>query len=333
MYGLKYVHTNVRPVLHSMSNAKGRLKLIDEHIRGSRSFSSANNLDVSSVGSLEKGTKYTPDFKKYAIKRDNGDIISYFHDIPLDLSLRDKTANMIVEIPRWTNAKFEINTMLPGNPITQDVKKDKVRFIKNLFPFHGYVHNYGAFPQTWEDKDAFNEDAQAYGDNDPLDVCEIGSAVHNLGDVKRVKVLGSLALIDDGELDWKIITVDVNDPLSNQVNDVSELPKVCPHLLEMTRNWFRDYKLPDGKPQNVFAFGGEYKNAEETIRVLQKCSEAWSRLVNGSHEGSGLPVIENVQHPNTPGFKEKLLPEIDISSSSKEVVELDQSINKVYFFN
>lgn len=333
MYNLKHVYTSIRPVILSMSNAKGRLKLIDGHIRGSRNFSSSDKFDISIVGSIEKGTKYTPNFKKYATKRDSGDIMSYFHDIPLDLSLEDKTANMIVEIPRWSNAKFEINTKMPGNPITQDVKKDKVRFIKNLFPFHGYIHNYGAFPQTWEHKTEFNEDVQAYGDNDPLDVCEIGSAVHNLGDIKRVKILGSLALIDDGELDWKIITVDVNDLLSHQINDVSELPKVCPHLLEMTRNWFRDYKLPDGKPKNVFAFGGEYISAEETVRVVQKCSGAWSRLINGSCEGNELPVIENSQHLNTPGFKAKLVPDIDTSSSSKQVAELDQSIHKVYFFD
>lgn len=34
------------------------------------------------------------------------------------------------------------------NPIMQDVKKGKVRFVNNCFPYHGYIWNYGAFPQV-----------------------------------------------------------------------------------------------------------------------------------------------------------------------------------------
>ena len=34
------------------------------------------------------------------------------------------------------------------NPLKQDVKKGKVRFVKNCFPHHGYIWNYGALPQV-----------------------------------------------------------------------------------------------------------------------------------------------------------------------------------------
>jgi len=40
---------------------------------------------------------------------------------------------------------------------------------------------------------------QCKGDNDPIDVCEIGSKVHKRGAVVPVKVLGVLALIDEGK--------------------------------------------------------------------------------------------------------------------------------------
>lgn len=36
------------------------------------------------------------------------------------------------------------------------------------------------------------------GDNDPLDVCEIGLRIVATGDVRQVKVLGVLAMIDEG---------------------------------------------------------------------------------------------------------------------------------------
>ena len=34
------------------------------------------------------------------------------------------------------------------NPIKQDVKKGKLRFVRNCFPHKGYLWNYGAFPQV-----------------------------------------------------------------------------------------------------------------------------------------------------------------------------------------
>ncbi len=41
------------------------------------------------------------------------------------------------------------------------------------------------------------------GDNDPVDVVEIGSRQLEQGGVYPVKPLGVYAMIDDGELDWK----------------------------------------------------------------------------------------------------------------------------------
>ena len=35
--------------------------------------------------------------------------------------------NMVVEVPRWSNAKIEIDTKSPLNPLKQDVKKGKLR--------------------------------------------------------------------------------------------------------------------------------------------------------------------------------------------------------------
>ena len=44
----------------------------------------------------------------------------------------------------------------------------------------------------------------------------------------QVKPLGVLAMIDDGELDWKVIAIDVNDPKAAEVNDVDDVEKVFP---------------------------------------------------------------------------------------------------------
>jgi hypothetical protein len=45
------------------------------------------------------------------------------------------------------------------------------------------------------------------GDNDPLDLVEIGSSALAMGSVTPVKALGVLAMLDDGELDWKLVVI------------------------------------------------------------------------------------------------------------------------------
>jgi hypothetical protein len=30
----------------------------------------------------------------------------------------------------------------------QDIKKGKLRYVNNVFPYHGYIWNYGALPQV-----------------------------------------------------------------------------------------------------------------------------------------------------------------------------------------
>ena len=43
---------------------------------------------------------------------------------------------------------LQISTKEALNPIKQDCKKGKLRFVHNCFPYHGYIWNYGALPQV-----------------------------------------------------------------------------------------------------------------------------------------------------------------------------------------
>ena len=56
------------------------------------------------------------------------------------------------------------------------------------------------------------------GDNDPLDVVEISRTPLTRGSVVPVKILGCLAMIDEGETDWKIICIDASHPLASKLN-------------------------------------------------------------------------------------------------------------------
>ena len=141
-------------------------------------------------------------------------------------------------------------------------------------------------------------ETKAKGDNDPLDVCEIGEQVGYVGQVKQVKVLGIMALLDEGETDWKVIVVDVLDPLASKLNDIEDVERHLPGLIRATNEWFRCaisplylrtlsdcairiYKIPDGKPENTFAFSGEAKNKKYAMEIIHECHESWRRLITG----------------------------------------------------
>jgi inorganic pyrophosphatase len=68
----------------------------------------------------------------------------------------------------------------------------------------------------------------AQGDNDPVDVVEIGEQQLEMGGVYAVKPLAVLAMIDDGELDWKIVAIRADDPRAAAVNDVEDVERRAP---------------------------------------------------------------------------------------------------------
>lgn len=184
----------------------------------------------------------------------------------------DTTFNMVCEIPRFTSAKMEIDWKTPNQPIKQDRTVDgQLREYKlSPMPF-----NYGALPQTWEDPAHRCQYTGHCGDDDPLDVIDIGGAVATTGLVYRVKILGVLGMIDQNETDWKVIAINAHDPAARTVNDVSDVQSRTPRLLPSLREWLRVYKTPEGKPPNEFAFQGQYQNASFAKDIVALTHDAW----------------------------------------------------------
>lgn len=234
---------------------------------------------------MERGCPNTDSYRLF-IKNSSGHPVSPFHDIPLYADEQKGIFNMVVEIPRWTNAKMEISKEESLNPIKQDVKKGKLRFVKNIFPHKGYIWNYGALPQTYEDPNHVTPEIGTKGDSDPVDVCEIGHKIHERGSVIQVKTLGVMCLIDEGETDWKILAIDVTDPKADDINDVGDIEKHYPGLLRATYEWFKYYKVPDDKPVNEFAFEGKAKDKEYALNVIKETYSQWKDLVNAQGENS-----------------------------------------------
>ncbi|ETI42036.1 hypothetical protein F443_12777 [Phytophthora nicotianae P1569] len=183
--------------------------------------------------------------------------------------------HFVNEIPKGSREKMEIAGEDEFNPIKQDERKGAPR----LYHSPSLV-NYGCLPQTWEDPNHVDPSTKHGGDNDPIDVCEIGSRVASIGEIYPVKVLGVLGMIDGGETDWKVIAINVNDPLAADINDLRDLRNTPLHdVVSQVHRWFRDYKIPDGKPPSDFAFNGEAQSKDFAVEVIQQTHESWKQLV------------------------------------------------------
>ena len=233
-----------------------------------------------SVSTEQVGETATESFR-LAFKSEDGSSISPWHDIPFRGDT-EGTYNMLVEIPKMTKAKMEVSTKEENNPIAQDIKKG------NLRDYHGPIFwNYGCIPQTWEDPNEEHPVLKVFGDDDPIDVVEIGSSSLAMGSVKEVKALGVLAMIDDGELDWKVVAVSADDPLAEEYSDIDDVPDA---IKDGIREWFRWYKTPDDKPLNGFGFDEKFLNAAEADAVIEETHGSWKKLREGKSEKGKLWV-------------------------------------------
>ncbi|KAM6550138.1 hypothetical protein CsatB_021814 [Cannabis sativa] len=232
----------------------------------------------------EEGQPETLDYRVFFVD-DSGKKISPWHDIPLHLG--DNIFNFVVEIPKESSAKMEVATDESHTPIKQDTKKGELRY----YPYN-INWNYGLLPQTWEDPTLANSEVEgAFGDNDPVDVVEIGERQRKIGEILKVKPLGALAMIDEGELDWKIVAISLDDPKASLVNDVDDVEKHFPGTLTAIRDWFRDYKIPDGKPANRFGLGNKAANKDYALKVINETNESWAKLVKRSIPAGELSLL------------------------------------------
>jgi len=73
-----------------------------------------------------------------------------------------------------------------------------------------------------------------------------------------------------------------------------------PGLIRATNEWFRIYKIPDGKPENQFAFSGEAKNRKYATEIIHETNEAWKRLQSGETKSDNS--VLNTTQEGTIGF-------------------------------
>jgi inorganic pyrophosphatase len=138
-----------------------------------------------------------------------------WHDIsPGDESPR--IVNAIIEIPRDSQQKYEL-----------DKESGMLKLDRFLYSAVYYPGDYGFIPQTlWED-------------DDPMDIIILTNRpVHPLTLV-RARVIGVIRMIDNKELDDKIIGVYDSDPRFSEYNDLKDIPR---HVIAELKHFFETYK-------------------------------------------------------------------------------------------
>merc|ERR1719231_285809 len=86
-------------------------------------------------------------------------------------------------------------------------------------------------------------------------------------------------MIDDGETDWKVVAIDTADKWAPLLHDIGDVEKQLPGMCHSIREWFRLYKVPDGKPENKFGLDERFMDKSYALTVIGETHEAWKQLM------------------------------------------------------
>ena len=144
-----------------------------------------------------------------------------------------------IEIPMGSQNKYEIDES------TGKIKLDRVLYSASFYPVeYGFIENTLSL------------------DGDPLDILVFTSYPTFPGCYIDTKIIGGMHMIDTGEEDIKIVSVNIGDPRYEHVNTLEDLP---PHLLKELKNFFSTYKNMQDKVTIVKEFFG----VEEAMKQIE----------------------------------------------------------------
>ncbi len=150
--------------------------------------------------------------------------MNIWHDIdPQRVGVDEFTA--FIEIGKGNKNKYEL-----------DKETGLIKFDRLLSTSMVYPANYGFIPRTLG------------GDGDPLDVLVLSSEAFIPGILVDCKPIGMIVMVDDGEMDEKIIAVAKDDPFFKKVKTMDDLPQ---HTYDEMCHFFKRYKELQNKQTEI----------------------------------------------------------------------------------
>ena len=153
--------------------------------------------------------------------------------------------NALIEIPLNSRNKYEVDHQ------TGRIRLDRVLYSAMIYPTE-----YGILENTLAP------------DGDPLDILVICKDPTFPGCIVPARVVGSLAMVDGGKTDYKLISVVDCDPRYDNVRELSDLPAF---ELDEIKNFFENYKVLQG----VEVVVGDYHSKEEALQVIADCKRRY----------------------------------------------------------
>ncbi|WP_342268658.1 inorganic diphosphatase [Spiroplasma endosymbiont of Aspidapion aeneum] len=153
----------------------------------------------------------------------------------------------IIEIPKGSSNKYEI-----------DMQTGKITLDRVLYGANFYPGEYGFVPETLD------------WDGDPLDVISLATYPTMPGVCVNIRILGSIKMIDAGEIDTKLFGVFADDPRFNDYKTLNDVPK---HLRDEIENFFLQYKTLQNKQVKINGWGSE----KEALVELRECRERFNK--------------------------------------------------------
>lgn len=163
--------------------------------------------------------------------------MNYLHEID---SGTEEAMNVIIEIPRDSNNKYEIDKE------TGLIALDRAMHTAQSYPF-----DYGFVPQTlWDDDDA-------------VDVVVLSTYSLDPGILVRTRPVGLMTMVDGGESDDKVIGVPVDDPRWKNVQDIEDIHD---HTIKEVEHFFETYKDLQEDEIEIEGFSGK----EDAIAAFKR---------------------------------------------------------------
>lgn len=147
----------------------------------------------------------------------------------------------LIEIPMGSQNKYEV-----------DKSSGKIKLDRVLYSPMSYPAEYGYIEGTLAE------------DGDPLDILVLVTNSTFPGCIIDSRVIGYMAMIDDGEIDHKLLAVSSHDPRFNHIQNLDDL---SPHTLLEIEHFFSHYKDLQGKNTTINGWYG----SDEADVLIDEC--------------------------------------------------------------